>query len=460
MAETTEVCARGKGHLIGANPIPLILNDKFDFKNPYYPYHPPVEGTIAIVAASPYLGHNVPSENELQLIKECGFNTINIFPHYSKISEALSVINKVGLKALLFHSHLFNSDDTITDKEAFDRCRNTVADFKSHPGLGGWTLPDQPSYDQLAAIYESSDSETETHPRCLLKFYDIIKKEDPAHLIHINLVGSPVSKFMDGHNYHQYMNVYQRNFRPGLWSYDLYPISEKNGKIEVERNRFYLDFELYALRSRLFHRPFWAYCQSQGFITEAVSRPNPKEEYLRYEAFSALGYGAQGIVYWTYHQREDTLEESFLSAPVDLNGNTTPIWDAVKHVNEEIDLFNDIFFGCQLIDCKHTVKKYDGTCILPENTTFGPFTKVLTDEGLGIQISHLNTKGQDYIVIVNHDVEKEQTIKLTRPSLQNVIKYDLHRSESEVKREEVEIGDYSEHSLTPGGYIIFKWNQL
>lgn len=435
--------------------VPVLKTSEYE--SPYYKYNSPVPGKIVILASSVYIDDNIPSQSVLDEVKECGFNlfVISGLSYSREISDALNRANYTGLKALVSHSHIYRPSSEYSEERADELCEETVKKYMNHPSFGGWSYPDEPKYSEMSS----------NGPRSLKHYYDIVKRFDPDHVVHMNLVGGVVEKFTQGHSYNQYMDIYQTQFLPALWSYDVYPMETKDGKLKVARDHFYKTFEIYALRQRMLNRPFWTYCQSVGFHTlnsnNQISfiHPNPKQEYLRYEAFSALGYGAQGIVYWTYHQRHNKTNDEgvttiFDSAPIDLNGNRTDIWGDVQTINKEISTFNDIFFDTRLIDCKHTVNQYEGTCLLKKGATFGPFRNIESEEGgMGVQISHLSTNGKDYIVVVNHDVENEQTITLEK-SYYKVFKL---VPDGKGGYTEEEIDTFSSHKLSEGGYLIFRF---
>ena len=72
-----------------------------------------------------------------------------------------------------------------------------------------------------------------------------------------------------------------------------------------------------------------------AFKASWIECPPAKEEYLRFEAFSALGYGAQGIVYWTLGQRKSSPHETYTTALINLKGEKTAAWYVAKKVNLE-----------------------------------------------------------------------------------------------------------------------------
>lgn len=152
---------------------------------------------------------------------------------------------------------------------------------------------------------------------------------------------------------------------------------------------------------------------------------------------------------------------------MDINGKRTPIWNYVKQVNSEIKAFNDIFYNCQLIDCKHTVSfpKYidgdlndpiqDGTHLLDATTTFGPFSNIeASNKEVGIQISHLNTNGVDYIVIINQDIHNCQDVILKAPDYYKIFNLSL---DDKFNRIEEIVSGTTQFNIKAGSYLIFKW---
>ena len=345
----------------------------------------PYKGELSIVASTPIPPGITPTKEAFNDLIECGFNVgmenggIEYFRHI------FSLINDLNFKYLIANADLFN-----------DKRINFVNAFSKNKNFAGWNFTDEPVYDNL---------------KNLKKEYYELYELDPNTLIFINLVGDHIKKFVgDTKNFNDYLDLIQETFRPAVWSYDLYPIYIKNGKINVSYDIFYSDFEMFSEISKKTKRPFWAYCQSMAFKNSIIERPAAKEEYLRFEAFSALAYGAQGIVYWTYGQRKSNSMETYTSALVNLDGKKTKAWYAAKKVNAEIKKFNGVFYECDVIKVRHTGQKlYKDTKRLTGD--FGPFYKVQTGDA-GVLLSHIMSKTGEYVVIVNHDVKKSQRISL------------------------------------------------
>ncbi len=201
--------------------------------------------------------------------------------------------------------------------------------------------------------------------------------------------------------------------------------------------------------------PFWAYCQSMSFKNKDVQRPAATVPYLRFEAFSALAYGAQGIVYWTYGQRLSTKNEAYLSALVNLDGDKTPAWYAARQVNNEIKALNDVFYNSRLVDCRHTgdilyrdTKKLSGT--------FGPLKHIVSGKE-GVMVSHLKTNGNDYLIIVSRDPFSSQTVRLNFDDVK-VEELTVSSSGNNYSVRKKKINGSVKRSLSPGGYLVFNWN--
>ncbi|MGN0237033.1 MAG: hypothetical protein ACI4AK_02955 [Lepagella sp.] len=220
---------------------------------------------------------------------------------------------------------------------------------------------------------------------------------------------------------------------------------------------------------------------------------------MRFEAFSALAYGAQGIVYWQYRihgcdsGKLDTLipvlpspvsqnsvsnsengstqnDQYTQEAPIDINGNQTPIWDMVRTVNEEILKYDYIFYNCNVIEHKLCP---EGVII---DVNFGCLRR-LASYGKGVLISHIKTEieninGQKslrkFIVIVSSDPFNSQEIELyyhlsplnSRSKTYKILQIfpsslvDFVSSSDDDYQANV---SYAHISLEPGGFAIIEY---
>lgn len=203
---------------------------------------------------------------------------------------------------------------------------------------------------------------------------------------------------------------------------------------------YYQNLEIAANVAKIYNIPFWAFCLSAPHN----NYPDPTIEYLTFEAFTALAYGAQGLSYFTYSIPPET-SVKFRSAPIDKENNKTNLWYLVQQNNYQIQSLSNVFLGAKLIDVWHTGKKIPKGTKRLEAPPY-PF-KHISSEEKGVLISLLENNGNRYLVIVNHDILNPQKVSFSASSKITRIRYNNQRRVP---------SDYS-FSLTPGGYAIFTW---
>lgn len=392
------------------------------------PYISPTPGKISIVASTISPQALPPDTSDFTRMAQCGFNLAIEQVAEENLEDMLHMMEGSGIRLMISNPALRNIDKV----EAF------IEKFKGNPMVGGWDLADEPRYSTL-------DN--------LSKCYRKIQATDSTHLVYVNLIGGNNRKFTGSSpTYPAYLDSIQRIISPQVWSYDLYPIADTRGKVEIAFNAFYYNFEIFSALSKATGRPFWAYCMTQQYTSEYMSRPAPTESQLRWEIFSALAYGAQGIVYWTYAQRQSTPYETYYTALINSKGEETPIWHAARRVNQEIARYNDVFYGCRLIDARHTGhKNYQGT--LPVKGKIGPLHSISTPKQ-GVLVSLLQNFGRKYLIIVNHDPDKSQitTLQFERNAIVKQLLPD--NSESCINNAG---GKSYKYTLPAGGYLIFQY---
>lgn len=387
---------------------------------------------IALVATTPIPDNCKPNKELFKQVRECGFDiAFGYVGGESSMDAMIEASNGTGIK-LMPASSILRSD----------KCGAFVSKYKGNPSIVGWDFVDEPKYENLDK---------------LRKYYQVIKNCNPNFLIYISLIGVP-NKSCIGPNtsYAEYLDDIEKIFNPDVWAYDLYPIYEKNRKLHVKYEDFYRDLELFSQKSKETGQPFWSYCQSMAVkFANGASMPAATVPYLRFEAFSALAYGAQGLVYWTYGQRLNQKNETYLSALVDLDGNKTPAWYAAQQVNNEINALNFVFYKSELVDCRHTGDAIYGDAKRLTGA-MGPLNRITTGSS-GVIVSHLITGGKNYLVIVSRDPFGAQTVRLNFRSDCDVaeIRPIVGEKGNDVSREKVS-GNVRKR-LDAGGYAIYQW---
>jgi hypothetical protein len=125
-----------------------------------------------------------------------------------------------------------------------------------------------------------------------------VKSNDPSKLAYTNLL--PRHAFVSDQAYLDYVDSFyppnplgsDRSEVPDVISYDYYPLLRTSAY-----NRYFENMRLFSGRAKALGISFWTYPISvQDNAEYRVIDPR----YLRFQAFSPIAYGANGLVYYTY----------------------------------------------------------------------------------------------------------------------------------------------------------------
>ncbi len=490
---------------------------------------------------------NRPNENDFLVAQYCGFNVM-MYPGSDigpgqwlfYMEEALKICQRLGLK-LISNSPILNFnrklklDDTM--KYKLEWPASFVKAFHKKSALVGWQLKDEPlclnwhdeytvtDYNNrteevfrptpdmedlrdnhkkvMQAIEEVNNPENEnqeSNDKTTLSGGSFLKEssQEVNKLVFMNLAYSFDKQWIgDSPSYSAYLDEYISTFHPSVLSYDYYPIDctiDSAGNvlnINVNTDVFYGALEVFSQKSKQYDIPFWAHCLCLKHRTSGRVYPYPTVGMMRFEAFSALAYGAQGIVYWNYRIHgydtgkvstihPGTLTSNSMSkesgsgtqstqdeiypqeAPIDINGNQTPIWDMVRTVNAEIIKFGGIFYNCNVTN--HFLTNGDSNTF----EGYGCVNRVVA-YGAGVLVSHIeneyvNDQGRTvkrrFVVVVSSDPLNSQDIDLyyALNSKGNLL-YDYkptYPPQTTLGPEFREVGQskFDHLTLDPGGYAI------
>ena len=195
-------------------------------------------------------------------------------------------------------------------------------------------------------------------------------------------------------SYRDNIEEFAANVNVPFYSFDQYPVTEKDGRIEI-RPTWYRNLEEFSSMSRSHGKPFWAFALTESHHLGAPSPPAfypvPDIGQLRLQVFSDLLYGAQAIQYFTFRGMYDT--RTF---------EKTPVFDIVKQVNAEIKAYAHVFAGCKVENVWHigdTVPQYTKRLdAMPHSAV-----KALDIEGAGAVVSLLANGGHEYLAVQNRD---------------------------------------------------------
>ena len=345
-------------------------------------------------------------------VHACGFNMgIVMYNSVEEAEKALEGVAGSGVRLLLWLPQLQTGNGSA----------EVVRRLRTNPGLAGYLVADEPKYAAFPALRKSRD---------------IIYANDTTHFIYINLYPwTPES--VCGAPYPDYMKGFVKDVDLSLFSYDNYPVVMSGSQKRVNKD-FYKNLELALKVSRETGKPFWAYGRESG----KDNRPEPTLGDLMFEVMAALGYGAQGIVYYTYTNGHAS-EDNMALAPVNSKGVPSAIWGRVQTVNRQIQNLKSVFLGCTVKSVAHT------GATIPEGTTRLKgmpmnFSRI-NGESDGLMVSHLENNGREYVVISNHNPFAKQRVWLNWDGPLNRV-YETGKQRKWTGKK---------LALSPGGYAIF-----
>lgn len=449
-------------------------------------------------------------------VRKCGFNVVIAGMYFKAVGNTFinEKANAAGLRIQAGNPWYY---------DAIDQTQRFVFGCSPFDAVKVWLYKDEPvesQFDELAGPYKTLykvDSESEGKERRMVDTNLLPGFTDTT------LKGLFEGKTIEETHYvKNYVNPFEEKFRPGVWSYDAYPISENawgiNMWVEAYRG-FYGNLILFACRTydhavngkEYEGRPFWAYVESMAMKSLnsdnvlAPKFPKAKESFMRYEAFAALAFGAQGIVYWTYGDREPHGNQVYQGALIDMDGNPTDAWYAAQKVNREIHALKDVFLGCKLVEVWFSRKlpakvpdeafkesdlrwfsNADAAKFLyvPDITIDQDKETIYVDDndqdfgGVGIaatkirkEIKHADgsTETKYYKIFLNQDFENPTRVKFTVNSdkVYNILpdvesaarKFESKENMDEaIKPVRIHVPQYAPLNITiqPGGYVIFE----
>lgn len=488
-----------------------------------WPYVSPSPGQFPIVVSTifPEDYHKFPvRENYVEAIDAgvntgitgvptpySGTGTLNPVLNTSYIEKILSTASKTGI-------NLYLSADLLTAGDSLGPNNNLRTQFLTaalkYSETKGFTVRDEPYFEELATLGQKIltiqnllNSITSQKPMLYVNLAGTIENPKDSN----RLVSDKDDSLQGGLTYPAYLKKVWDALHPQVWSFDYYPLlyafdySKKDGEgqsgclmgtffdLENRLANFYNVLYYHADQSSYPStgypsRPFWSFCMTVGHISywkyentpKAVPNtinPNPTISQLRFEAFTALAFGAQGIRHWVYAKRSNQSNTiAFLTAPVNRQAKKTAIWYTLRQLNNEIQRYSSVFLNAQFVDFGMFPKQAG---VISDESVFISNTcvsSVSVTGGRGILATHLkNSKigypaspagESNFLIVVSRDPESTIKVNITFKSAYVI---------EELTPINVTFGDpvgflpqtgpnrTLQRTLSPGSYLIFRYHQ-
>lgn len=335
-----------------------------------------------------------------------------------QLAAAMDVAEKVGVKMVIHVPELSKEPETV------------VRRFMEHPALAGYYLADEPGSGSFAGLAER---------------VKLIRAIDDQHFCYINLFPNHAPKEALGtESYLQHVQRFIEEVPVQIVSFDHYPITEDPHGKRRFNGLWYENLEIISDESRKAGKPFWAFALTVAHYTYPI--PTPAE--IRFQVFSNLAYGAQGIQYFTYVTPTAYGQNDFHHAPLAYGTmQRTEVYDYIKEVNHDIAALSHVFLGSSVVSVTHT-----GDEIPPGTTRLTDLPQAISKletEGEGAVISILRQGEKYFLVIVNRDFQNKAFVTVEgEPSLKRVLK----------DGSEVPASTYvSRLPIGPGDLLVYSW---
>lgn len=289
---------------------------------------------------------------------------------------ALDLCKANGIKGLVYDSRIRLRSRR--SRDAGNELDAVIADYSKHPALWGYYIVDEPSASAFNGIGAVNS---------------YLLQKDPKHIPFINLFPSYATRQQLGaYGYEQYVDESLRVAGQKLLSYDHYALMS-DGSV---RGDYFSNMEIIRRQSIKHKVPF-------NYILLSVPHgpyKDPNEADLRWQVNTALAYGAQGVMYFTYTTPNDPAW-NFHDAIIDANGKRTAKYDIVKKINGELKKMGPTLMGLHSVAVFHTGKSPDGCKALPED---GLIRQIKGGEFVVGQF--YSDDGGRYAMIVNRSLTK------------------------------------------------------
>lgn len=378
------------------------------------PYVNPTPGEIPIIATYAFYEPEFLTREKYKELHDAGFNLAQTWIEGNKMDLALEASKGTGVN--LTASVLANDEIT----------RQRLKKYAGNDRIKLYGAGDEPKMSGFQRARERRQ---------------LFVEEAPLAMTFTNLLPSWTPEGLGAPDYKTYVEEYVKIVNPPFISFDCYPIRGANKEMKSVYYKYYETLEVISKAAKESNRPFYSFILSN----KHWDYPKPTRDYLRFQIFSALAYGAQGLPYFTYTQPDfDKGKNEFTEAPLNPDGSKNDVWYMVRDVNREVKNLQKIFLNAEVLDVSHTgVKIPDSTKRLV--SVPAPFRWIASD-GEGIVVSHLRNGKDEYLMFVNRDVNNSQRVNMekTRPVTR------IYGNGKEKTDRSTSV------TLDPGGYAIYR----
>lgn len=297
-------------------------------------------GKLLIGTTIFYEDSNIDDE-DVRLIADGGFDFI-INENTGEYQRMLADACEKYAIALISRDESLPNGSGILD--ALASGKDLFADYAAHPARIGDTAFDEPHTRFFDAMGE---------------YYRLYKKSFPDKFLFYNLFPAGTSaKKLGAKNYKEHIAEYVKKVPSDFISLDEYPFFSIS---LLKRMAFAICLHTYdtvAAACRENNRDFWLYLQTQGNWFDLIYAL-PTFEQIRWQAYTALAYGAKCLMHVAYSPVWGT--QAY--AMIDKRGNVTEQYLYAKRINEELASLSPVYMRYKSLGVLPAIARKETGCM-------------------------------------------------------------------------------------------------
>lgn len=306
--------------------------------------------------------------------------------------EHLDIFHRHGMRAMLELGANWDPNDPAQAKALDEK----IARMRDHPALYAHYLKDEPGATAFAALG---------------RLVAYLRERDPAHMAYINLFptyASPKGQLeTEGDTvtaYREHLRQFVEKVKPDLLSYDHYPFAG------VGSGQWFLNLALMREAALKAGVPFMNIFQAGEFYLDNWAVPT--EGQIRWQTYTSLAYGAQGISHFVYNCRPCQKSAFFQDCPE--SEVPLPIYWATSRINRDFVTIATELQPLRSLGAYHVGKVPEGAKALPSDSRF-KVEHLAKPPGILLGSFGKSANNSSHVLVVNLDYNKSTMARLIGP---------------------------------------------
>jgi hypothetical protein len=294
----------------------------------------------------------------------------------------------------MVHDGLLNP--AVLDKpDQKQKLDDMIERVKRHPAFYSYYIIDEPSATTFADLG---------------RLVAHLRERDPGHMPYINLFPTYANNAQLGTSgdtvtaYREHLRQFVDVVKPMLLSWDNYQFYNNR-----DGDQYFLNLAMIRTKALEAKLPFLNIVQAASWEPN-VRVPVPDE--MRYLVYTTIAYGAQGISYYVYQA------VNHKGGLANADGTTTPLYDAVKPLNQEFVAIVSQLQPLKSTGVYHTSLKEPGCEALPADAVFKVDAAASKVMPRGLMLGKFGKEQKPtHVVVVNLDYKTGVTATIVGPGM-------------------------------------------